>query len=122
MYTFQTKGKVVKVLPLETVSSKDGKKTWTKLNFVLDNGNERDNLLYVEVFGDEKVNDFNYTVKEGGETICTIKASSNKYTKNGNDYYFNKFSLLNIATPVDTNSNPTNMSASHFDPPSDLPF
>ena len=64
----------------------------------------------------------NKVVKEGGETICTIKASSTKWVKDGEERFFNKFSLLNIATPVETGSNPTNMSASHFDAPSDLPF
>jgi len=104
MYTFQTKGKVVKVLPLETINSKDGSKSWPKLNFVLDNGEERDSLLFVEIFGDEKVNEFNNTIKEGDTAICTVKASSSKYVKDGSEKFFSKFSLLNVAAAVDTSN------------------
>ena len=86
----ELKGKVTKVLDLEKGTSKAGKE-WQKRSFVIDNGNEYNNLLCIEAFGDERVELVN-GLSEGDEVEVAINVSSREYKGR----YFTQASLWKV--------------------------
>lgn len=76
-------GKIIKVLPTETGVSKEGKE-WSKLQFVLDNNEKYNNIFCFEVFGTEKVEQFNKYNKEGQYVKVDFNVSTNEW--NGKYY------------------------------------
>ena len=85
------KGKVVKILDVETGTSKSGKE-WQKQTFVIDSEEQYNNILAVEVFGD-KVQLLN-SLKIGDEVEVEVNVSSREY----NGKYYHNVSLWKIAT------------------------
>ena len=82
----ELKGKVTKVLDLEKGTSKAGKE-WQKRSFVIDNGNEYNNLLCIEAFGDERVELVN-GLSEGDEVEVAINVSSRLFSSRYSEYIF----------------------------------
>jgi hypothetical protein len=82
-------GKLVKILDLETGTSKAGKE-WQKQTVVIDSGNEFNNLTAVSAFGD-KVSKMNMLEKGMTVTIlCNVysREYKGKYYHNIDGYHF----------------------------------
>ena len=85
----EIRGKLVKILDVETGTSKAGKE-WQKQTIVIDNGNEFNNLTAVSAFGD-KVSKMNMLKK--GMTVailCNVysREYKGKYYHNIDGYHF----------------------------------
>lgn len=72
-------GKIVKVLDKVTGTKKDGSGEWIKQSFVIDNGEQYNNLSCFELFGDEKVNNFNQYNKVGDDVEVSFKLNCNEW-------------------------------------------
>ena len=72
-------GKITKVLPIEKGQKKDGSGEWQKLQFVLDNNAQYNNIFCFEVFGDEKVENFNKYNKVGDVVKVDFNVSTNEW-------------------------------------------
>tara|TARA_R100000655_G_scaffold107288_1_gene157530 strand:+ start:532 stop:906 length:375 start_codon:yes stop_codon:yes gene_type:complete len=83
-------GKLVKILELETGTSKAGKE-WQKQTVVIDSGDEFNNLTAVSAFGEEKIRHLN-KLKEGMDVsiLCNIysREFKGKYYHNIDGYHF----------------------------------
>lgn len=77
-------GTITKVLPVETGQKKDGAGEWQKLQFVLDNNEQWNNIFCFEVFGNEKVENFNKYNKVGSQVKVDFNVKTNEY--NGKYY------------------------------------
>ena len=86
----EVKGKLVKMLKLETGVSKSGKE-WKKQTVVVDNGEEFNNLIAVSAFGEEKIKDLN-KLQEGMTVsiLCNVysREYKGKYYHNIDGYWF----------------------------------
>ena len=86
----EVKGKLVKMLKLETGVSKSGKE-WKKQTVVVDNGEEFNNLIAVSAFGEEKIKDLN-KLQEGMTVsiLCNVYSIEykGKYYHNIDWYWF----------------------------------
>ena len=78
----EVKGKLVKMLKLETGVSKSGKE-WKKQTVVVDNGEEFNNLIAVSAFGEEKIKDLN-KLQEG----MTVSILCNVYSREYKGKYY----------------------------------
>jgi len=78
------KGKITKVLEVEKGTSKAGKE-WEKLNFVIDTGNEFNPEVCFQLFGTEKVENFNKYNKVGDDVEVDFNVSSREF--NGKYYH-----------------------------------
>lgn len=76
-------GTITKVLPVQSGTSKAGKE-WKKLSFVLTTTEEYNNLYCFDVFGDEKVENFEKYNKVGDN----VKVDFNVKTNEWKDKYF----------------------------------
>ena len=77
----ELKGLIKKVLPLESGKTKDGK-DWQKQLFVVANndGYEGKEAIYCfEIFGEEKVQNFNKFNKEGDNVEVSFNISTNEW-------------------------------------------
>lgn len=79
------KGKIVKILEVETGTSKAGKE-WKKQNFVIDTGNQYNPEVCFQLFGDEKIENFNKYNKVGQEVEVSFNVSSREFK---GKYYHN---------------------------------
>ena len=82
----ELKGKIKKVLEVQKGTTKDGKE-WQKLNFIVENndGYEGKEAIYCfEIFGEEKVQNFNKFNKVGDLVDVSFNISTNEW----NDKYF----------------------------------
>ena len=86
----EVKGKLVKMLNLETGVSKSGKE-WQKQTVVIDTGEEFNNLIAVSAFGEEKIKDLN-KLQEGMTVsiLCNVysREYKGKYYHNIDGYWF----------------------------------
>jgi len=86
----EIKGKLVKVLDLESGTSKSGKE-WQKQTVVIDSGEEFNNLTAVSAFGEEKIKHLNKLQVGMTVTIlCNIysREYNGKYYHNIDGYHF----------------------------------
>jgi hypothetical protein len=81
--SLEIKGRITKVLTLETGESKVGKK-WEKQNFVIDTGSQYNPEVAFSVFGNEKVKMLE-SFGEGQEVVVAFNVSSREY--NGKYYH-----------------------------------
>ena len=86
----EIKGKLVKVLDLESGTSKSGKE-WQKQTVVIDSGEEFNNLTAVSAFGEDKIKNLNKL--QVGMTVvilCNIysREYKGKYYHNIDGYHF----------------------------------
>jgi hypothetical protein len=72
-------------------TSKAGKE-WTKLSFLLETTEEYNNLYCFDVFGDEKVENFNKYNKVGQEVDVEFNVKTNEW----NDKYFTSLDAWKI--------------------------
>jgi len=86
----EVKGKLVKMLKLETGVSKSGKE-WQKQTVVIDTGEEFNNLIAVSAFGEDKIKDLN-KLQEGMSVsiLCNVysREYKGKYYHNIEGYWF----------------------------------
>jgi len=86
----EVKGKLVKMLKLETGVSKSGKE-WQKQTVVIDTGEEFNNLIAVSAFGEDKIKDLN-KLQEGMSVsiLCNVysREYKGKYYHNIDGYWF----------------------------------
>jgi hypothetical protein len=76
-------GTITKVLPTQSGTSKAGKE-WKKLSFLLETDEKYNNLYCFDVFGDEKVDNFEKYNKVGDMVDVEFNVKTNEW----NDKYF----------------------------------
>lgn len=111
-------GKIIEILPTEKGTSKAGK-DWQKLIFAIDTGEQYNNIIAFEVFGDEKVENFIKYNKVGKTVDVEFNLSSNKWK----DKYFTSASAWKITNANDTETaikQATEMIDKVFEPVVDL--
>jgi hypothetical protein len=79
MSELKVKGKITKILEKLTGQKKDGSGEWVKQSFVIDNGEQYNNLTAFEVFGEEKVENLNKYNKVGDEVEVSFNISCNEW-------------------------------------------
>ena len=79
MSELKVSGKIFKILDKVTGTKKDGSGEWVKQSFVIDNGEQYNNLASFEVFGDEKVENLNKYNKVGDNVEVTFNISCNEW-------------------------------------------
>mgnify|MGYP003658799389 CR=1 FL=1 len=72
-------GKITKVLDKITGQKKDGSGEWVKQSFVLETTEQYNNLYCFELFGDEKVENFNKYNKVGSDAKVDFNVSTNEW-------------------------------------------
>lgn len=90
--SLQISGKITKVLPLESGQTKAGAE-WQKQSFILDSGSQYNNLYCFEVFGIEKVENFNKYNKVGSDVTVEFNVNCNEY----NGKYYTTLSAWKIS-------------------------
>ena len=103
----EVKGKLVKMLKLETGVSKSGKE-WQKQTVVVDNGEEFNNLIAVSAFGEDKIKDLNKL--QEGMTVsirCNVysREYKGKYYHNIDGYWFTQKAENEDFVTSDSNEN-----------------
>jgi len=78
------KGKITKVLEVESGTSKAGK-DWQKMNFVIDTGDQYNPEVCFQLFGSEKIDNFKKYNKVGEEVEVSFNVSSREF--NGKYYH-----------------------------------
>ena len=91
MSELKVTGTITKVLEVEQGTSKAGKE-WQKLSFILDTKTEYNNIYCFEMFGEEKVNQFNQYNKVGDEVEVSFNVSTNEWK----DKYFTSLSAWRV--------------------------
>tara|TARA_R110002020_G_scaffold158216_5_gene341299 strand:- start:1071 stop:1433 length:363 start_codon:yes stop_codon:yes gene_type:complete len=91
MSELKVTGTITKVLEVEKGTSKAGKE-WQKLSFILDTKTEYNNIYCFEMFGEEKVNQFNQYNKVGDEVEVSFNVSTNEWK----DKYFTSLSAWRV--------------------------
>ena len=85
-------GKITKVLQLESGQTKAGA-DWQKQSFIVDSGSQYNNLFCFEVFGVEKVENFNKYNKVGNDVTVEFNVNCNEY----NGKYYTTLSAWKIS-------------------------
>jgi hypothetical protein len=78
----QITGKITKILEAQTGEKKDGSGSWIKQNFLVETEEKYNNLFCFEVFGDEKVQNFQKFNKVGQVVDVEFNVSTNEYKGN----------------------------------------
>ena len=79
MSELKVTGKITKILDKVTGTKKDGSGEWVKQSFVIDNGEQYNNLACFEVFGNEKVENLNKFNKVGDNVEVTFNIGCNEW-------------------------------------------
>ena len=72
-------GKITKILEKVTGQKKDGSGEWIKQSFTLETTEQYNNLYCFELFGEEKVENFNKYNKVGGDVKVDFNVSTNEW-------------------------------------------
>lgn len=72
-------GKITKILEKVTGQKKDGSGDWVKQSFTLETSEQYNNLYCFELFGDEKVENFNKYNKVGSDVKVDFNVSTNEW-------------------------------------------
>ena len=107
-------GKITKILEVESGTSKAGK-PWQKQTFVIDTGDQYDNVIAFEVFGDEKVDNLTKYNKIGDEVSVEFNIKCNEWK----DRYFTSLQSWRIDKVKEEVEQVTTVES---EPQSDLPF
>tara|TARA_R110000803_G_scaffold76454_1_gene141075 strand:+ start:13924 stop:14283 length:360 start_codon:yes stop_codon:yes gene_type:complete len=75
----EVEGKITKILEKVTGEKKDGSGQWVKQSFVLETTEQYNNLYCFELFGDEKVDNFNKYNKIGSDVKVDFNVSTNEW-------------------------------------------
>ena len=97
----EIKGKITKILDAVTGEKKDGSGTWIKQNFIVETEEKYNNLFCFEVFGDEKVQNFQKFNKLGQEVNVEFNVSTNEFRGN----YYTSLSAWKIMSVGVNNDN-----------------
>lgn len=95
--SFTIKGKITKILEVQKGTSKEGK-DWQKLQFVLETDEQYNNLYCFEIFGEEKVENFNKYNKVGQEVEVSFNVSTNEWQGK----YFTSLQAWKVFTATQT--------------------
>lgn len=76
-------GRITKVLPPQSGTTKSGTK-WTKMTFVIDNGEQYNNMFAFEVWKDDKIMAFNQHNNVGDLVLVYFNVDCNEF--NGKFY------------------------------------
>ena len=79
MSELKQSGKIVKILEKVTGTKKDGSGEWVKQSFVIDNGEQYNNLSAFEMFGEEKVENLNKHNKVGDNVEVSFNINCNEW-------------------------------------------
>jgi len=110
-------GKITKVLEKQSGVSKADKE-WTKLSFVLETSEAYNNLYCFEIFGTEKVEQFEKYNKVGQEVKVDFNVSTNEW----NGKYFTSLQAWRVWKSSDENTNNENTSGTSIELDDLLPF
>ena len=108
-------GTITKVLEVEKGTSKAGKE-WQKQSFILDTKTEYNSIYCFEMFGEEKVNQFNQYNKVGDEVEVSFNVSTNEWKGK----YFTTLSAWKVFKATAEAQEPAPVSADETE--DDLPF
>jgi len=72
-------GVITKVLDKVTGQKKDGSGEWVKQSFVIDTGETYNNIICFELFGDEKVENFNKYNKVDDAVVVEFNINCNEW-------------------------------------------
>lgn len=116
---FKVTGKIIRMLPIQTGEGKNG--AWKKQSFVVDTGDQYNNIYCFDIFGSEKVDNFNkYNALEATVTV--------KFNIRANEYegkYYTNLDAWNVrkADGVDSQEQPERPpEINGGEEPDDLPF
>ena len=93
----QVKGKITKILEVQKGTSKKGE-DWQKIQFVLETDEQYNNLYCFEIFGEEKVENFNKYNKVGQEVEVSFNVSTNEWQGK----YFTSLQCWKVFTATQT--------------------
>lgn len=115
-------GRITKVLEKQSGTSKDGKE-WVKLSFILDNNETYNNIFCFEVFGTEKVENFEKYNKVGQDVKVDFNVSTNEWK----DKYYTSLQAWKIFSVKDEEAfkaapNQIDSVVADKDENNDLPF
>ena len=105
----EVRGKLVKMLDLETGTSKAGKE-WQKQSVVIDTGEEFNNIVCVNAFGD-KVDKLN-KLQEG----MTVAILCNVYSREYKGKYYHNIDGYHFTNQSDVSANDVKVDDSEFMP------
>ena len=108
-------GKITVIPEKITGEKKDGTGTWEKQIFIVDNGEDYNNIIAFEVFGEEKVSKFNKYNKVGYTVDVKFNVSTNEYKGK----YFTSLQAWGVFKAEDDTEA---VDASELDANDDLPF
>ena len=116
MSKLKVTGTITKVLEVEQGISKAGIE-WKKQSFILDTKTEYNNIYCFEIFGEERVNQFNQYNKVGDQVEVSFNVSTNEWK----DKYFTSLSAWKVFKNNDQTQAPVEaaVESSNDD---DLPF
>lgn len=92
MSEFKAIGTITEVRRSITGQKKDGSGSWQKQEFILDSGDKYNNIFCFEIFGAEKVENFNKYNKAGDQVEVTFNINCNKWE----DRYFTSLSAWKV--------------------------
>lgn len=127
MSELSVQGTIEKVLALESGQTKDGK-DWQKQNFIVANNegyNDQKQIFCFEIFGEEKVGNFNKYNKVGD----VVKVDFNISTNEWKDKYYTSLQAWKVFKAEQTGTAPQAPQMPNLPPatlneeePDDLPF
>jgi len=109
-------GKITEILEVQKGTSKEGKE-WKKLSFVIDNGEKYNNIICFDLFGDEKVDNFQKYNKLGQDVEVSFNVKSNKWK----DKYFTSLDAWKVFSAKTENVQQAEPVGNEVEP-DDLPF
>lgn len=101
---FKAQGRITQIMQPQSGTTSSGT-TWTKMTFVIDSGEEYNNIFAFEIWKNEKVLAFQQFNKIGDEVEVLFNVDANEYK---GKYYTNlkawKVTTLNNVNNVDVNA------------------
>jgi Domain of unknown function (DUF3127) len=79
MNKLEITGVLTQILQVQTGAKKDGSGDWRKQSFIVKTEDQYNNLYCFEIFGDEKVDNFQKYNKVGQEITVEFNVSTNEY-------------------------------------------
>ena len=119
--SFTVTGTIKTILPLEKGTSKASGKEWQKLNFVIETDEQYNNIYCLEVFGAEKVENFQQTYHVGDSVKADFNVNSNEW----NGKFFTSLSMWRMDVQAGTSQVPVQTPPPNNAPAGqneDLPF
>lgn len=116
MSELKVSGKIVKILEKVTGTKKDGSGEWVKQSFVIDNGEQYNNLSAFEMFGDEKVENLNKYNKVGDNVEVSFNINCNEWKGN----YYTTLQAWKVFKATSKSQEVANEVGANFEPATDV--